>query len=90
LSKPKVPVGPFYQTTNPGFVLFRPFGRYAFNTHQSTRSAVAELSTGLVIISDGALDVFGRNYVAERVIGKEVGLYEIGKGLQASVALHQK
>jgi hypothetical protein len=85
-SKPKVPVGRFYQTTDPGFILLRPFGKYAFFRPQSTRSAIAELSTGQV--SDGALDVIGRHYVAERVIGKEVGLYEIGKVLQASVVIH--
>jgi hypothetical protein len=49
-----------------------------------------ELSTGQVIISDTpALDVFGRYYVAEPSTGA-IGLYERGKGLQATVALHEK
>jgi hypothetical protein len=56
----------------------------------SNRSAAAELSTGLVIISETpALDVLGRFYVAQPAEG-EVGLYEIGKGLQATVVVHQK
>ncbi len=88
LSKPKLPIGRFYQTTDPGFILLRPFGKYAHLDPQSTRSLLAEISTGKVILSDGALDVLGRYYVAEVIIGKEVGLYEIGNGLQASVVIH--
>jgi hypothetical protein len=46
-----------------------------------------DFGTGLVIISDTlALDVFGTYYVTERP-GGEVGLYEIGKGVQATVVL---
>jgi hypothetical protein len=49
-----------------------------------------ELSSGEVIISETpALDVLGRYYVAEPSPGT-VGLYERGKGLQATVALHEK
>jgi hypothetical protein len=33
-----------------------------------------------------ALDVFGSHYVAERLNG-ELGLYEVGKGIQATVKL---
>jgi hypothetical protein len=48
------------------------------------------VSTGQVIISEtSALDVFGRYYVAEPSAGV-VGLYERGKGLQATVALSDK
>jgi hypothetical protein len=44
-------------------------------------------TTGEMITSETpALDVLGRYYVAERAGGK-VGLYERGKGLQASVSL---
>ncbi len=54
------------------------------------RSAAVEIATGEVIISETpALDVFGRYYVAEPTPGV-AGLYERGKGLQASVALHKK
>jgi hypothetical protein len=70
----------------PGFVLVRPFGRFNPNIH---RTAAANLDTGQVIISEGALDVFAQLYVAELVNGKEVGLYEIGKGLQATVVIHK-
>jgi WD40 repeat protein len=87
LSKPKIPVGRFYRSTYPGFVLVRPFGRSDPNIH---RTAAANLSTGQVIISDGALDVFGQYYVAELVNGKEVGLYEIGKRLLSTVVIHGK
>lgn len=56
----------------------------------ANRAAAAELTTGLVIISETpALDVFGRLYVAEFAKG-EVGLYEIGKGLRAAVVVHSK
>lgn len=54
------------------------------------RAAAAEISTGQVIISESpALDVFHNNYIAEPSPG-EVGFYERGKGLQATIALHQK
>ena len=56
-----------------GFILVRPFG------HSKQRVAAANLTTGQVIISDGALDVFGQHYVAEVVNGKEVGLYEMAR-----------
>ncbi len=49
-----------------------------------------EFATGQVIISETpALDVFGNHYVAE-VRNGEVGLYERGKGLQASVRLDER
>ena len=54
------------------------------------RSAATQLSTALVIISNTpALDVLGHFYVAESA-EDEVGLYEIGKGLQARIVLHRK
>ncbi len=86
LSKPKLPIGRFYRATGTGFILIRPFGKASFYL-KSKRSALAEISTERVILSDGAMDVLGRYYVAEKVVGKEVGLYEIDKGLQASVEL---
>jgi hypothetical protein len=101
LSEPKIPYGLFlFRATDPGFVIVRPFGGrtivirngdgFFMGQSSSNRAAAAELSTGLVIISDTpALDVYGRFYVAEPAKG-EVGLYEIGKGLKAAVVLHQK
>jgi len=102
LSKFKVPVGPLFRTADPDFVLVRPFGLAAatnaffavkpLNTGgpDARRAAVAELATGEVIISKTpALDVLGRYYVAEPFAGA-VGLYERGKGLQATVALREK
>ena len=51
----------------------------------SKRAAAVEFATGQVIVSDTpALDVFGQFYVAELANG-DVGLYERGKGLQATV-----
>ena len=54
------------------------------------RAAAVEIATGQVIISETpALDVYGRSYLAESSPGV-VGLYERGKGLQATIDLHKK
>jgi hypothetical protein len=100
LSQPMTPFGLLSRATDPGFVITRHFGQrrklvnkgdeFAIEWTSSDRAAATELSTGLVIISETpALDVFGRLYVAEPHDG-ELGLYEIGKGLQATVVLHKK
>jgi hypothetical protein len=90
LSKPRIPLGPLFPAADTGFVLIRPFGKKADPDKAATRVAAVELSTGEVIISDTPLmDVFGRYYVAGPS-GGEIGLYERGKGLQATVALHAK
>ena len=101
LAEPKIPSGSsLFRATDPGFVIIRHFGEktiFAFKgdefvvgTRSSNRSAATQLSTALVIISNTlALDVLGRFYVAESA-EDEVGLYEIGKGLQARIALHKK
>ncbi len=53
----------------------------------SNRAAAVEFATGQVIVSDTpALDVFGRFYVAELANG-DLGLYERGKGLQATLTV---
>ncbi len=71
-----------------GKPVFRPPTPQAVPANQ--RAAAVEIATGEVIISETpALDVFGRYYVVEPSPG-EVGLYERGKGLQATVALHKK
>jgi len=58
--------------------------------HRGDGAAAVELATGQMITSDTpALDVFGSRYVAEVRPG-EIGLYERGKGLQATVVLHKK
>jgi hypothetical protein len=99
LSQPMTPVGLPTRATDPGFVIIRHFGQgrklvnkgteFGIESTPSDRVAAAELSRGRVIISDTpALDVFGRLYVAEPAKGK-VGLYEIGKGLQATVVVHK-
>jgi hypothetical protein len=91
LSRPRIPAGHLYRADDPGFVLIRPFGKRA-NPHDpnARRAAAADLSTGEVIVSETpALDVFGRYYIAEPSAGT-VGLYERAKGLQATVALHEK
>ena len=87
LSEPKVPFGTFTRATDPGFVIVRHFGSSLPGRSSPNRSAVVELSTGQVSISETpALDAFGRLYVAERGKG-EVGLYEFGKDLKASCVL---
>jgi hypothetical protein len=54
------------------------------------RAIAVELDTGTGITSNWpALDVLGSYYVAEPSAG-EVGLYERGKGLRATVSLHMK
>ena len=69
----------------------RPFGPVDLSGNTvSTRVAAAQLSTGLVIISDTeALDVRDHYYVAQPGVG-EVGLYEINKGLLAKIALPKR
>ena len=86
LSKTKIPIGRFYRSTYPGFAIVRPLGR---SNPSIQRTAAANLSTGEVIVSDGALDVFAQRCVAELFNGKQVGLYEIGKGLQSTVVIHK-
>ena len=89
LSKLSLPPGQLFPAADPHYVLVRPFGqRDPFNPNpKPERAAAVDFGTGLVIISDTlALDVFGTYYVTERP-GGEVGLYEIGKGVQATVVL---
>jgi len=74
---------------DPEFVIVRPFGilRRPFDTSAMHGAAAANLATGLIIVSDyPVLDVSGHFYVTESDLG-EVGLYEIGKGLQAKMTL---
>jgi hypothetical protein len=79
LLKPKIPPGPLFRAADPGFVIVRPCAPYA--------AAAVEYTTGRMITSETpALDVLGKYYVTELPNG-EVGLYERGKGLQASVSL---
>ena len=79
-SKTKVPDSPPYTAADPRFVVVRPFGR-------DRGAAAANLATAEVIISNTpALDIFGHCYVAEHT-PDQVGLYEIGKGLQATATI---
>ncbi len=90
LSKPRIPPGPIYPAANPAFFIVRPFGKHARRDNPNPRAAAFEIATGQVIISETpALDVFGRYYVAEPSPGV-VGLYQRGKGLHATIALHKK
>ncbi len=71
-----------------GHLVFRPPTPRPGPVNQ--RTAAVEIATGEVIISETpALDIFGRYYVAEPNPGV-VGLYERGKGLQTTIALHRK
>jgi hypothetical protein len=89
LARPAIPPYDLSRATEPGFIISRPnAATRKYDPHVPT-SAV-ELSTGQVIVSrTPALDVFGRYYVAEPSPGT-VGLYERGKGLQATLALYGK
>ncbi len=94
VSTAKIPLaGRMVRAASPAFiVVFHPYYKVqGNNTPGVGGGAVAvELSTGQMITSDTpALDVFGAHYVAEVRPG-EVGLYERGKGLQASVVLDKK
>jgi len=90
LAKLKLPAGHLFRAADPAFVLIRPFGRGAWWNPNATRVAAADVRTGQVIISDTpALDVLGRYYVAEPSAGM-VGLYERGKGLRATLAVHER
>jgi hypothetical protein len=88
LSKPILPPGPIYRAADPSFVIVRPFAAATREElYNPKRSAAVEIQTGQVIVCDSpALDVFGRYYAAERADGA-LGLYERGKGLQATVAI---
>lgn len=89
LARPRIPPFELFRATEPGFIISRPSAATRkFDPHVPT-SAV-ELNTGEVIVGHTpALDVCGRYYVAEPSAGT-VGLYERGKGLQATGALHGK
>jgi hypothetical protein len=87
LLKLKLPPGHLLTAADPAFVLTRPFGHLARDSDPVQRIAAVEYRTGQVIISDAqALDVFGNHYVTELKDGT-VGLYERGKGVQATVTI---
>ncbi|HTQ55084.1 MAG TPA: hypothetical protein VMI94_11525 [Bryobacteraceae bacterium] len=89
LSKPRLPPGPVFAAADPGFVIVRPFG-HTGSYDNPPRAAAVELMTGQVIVSQTpALDVLGGYYIAQPA-PDVVGLYERGKGIQASLVLHQK
>ena len=90
LSKPKIPRGPVFGATDPRFAIIRPVGWHSFFDPQPDRAAAIELATGQAIVgSTSKLDVCGRYYVAQHADGK-IGLYERGKGLQATVDLETR
>ncbi len=88
LKRTKLPQGPLFRTANPRFVRIHPYGPWARDDDpDNKRTCAVDLSTGFVITSEtAALDVYGDHYVAERRNGG-LGLYAIGKGLQAAVSL---
>jgi hypothetical protein len=98
VSKLKLPPNPaLFPAADSNFVLVRRLGRAIIGTgwrpghlKSSWAGAVDFTSGHEVITSDQiALDVLGQYYVSERNPG-EVGLYERGKGCQATVMLHKK
>jgi len=103
IARPKLPVGPLFRAADAAYVIVRPCGPPPpphgkevlplcdpQMAPANLRAAAAEISTGQVITSEApALDVFRNHYIAEYKSG-EVGFYERGKGLQASISLHEK
>jgi hypothetical protein len=84
VSKPKLPLiseGPF-RITDSRFVEILPYGSLSF--------CALDFSTKETInSSQPAFDVLGPYYVAQPNLG-EVGLYERGKGIKATVKLHSE
>jgi len=90
LERPLLPPGPVYSLSDPGFALVKPFGRRTTYLDTRQRAAAVELKTGRVIISETpVLDVLGSLYIAELTNG-DLGLYEIGKGLKATVRVREQ
>ena len=88
VSKPVLPSGALFPATDPNFVIVRLIGQSPNDGLQ--RTAATNLHTREVIATETpALDVLGRLYVSEPRRGW-VGLYERGKGLQATMDLHKK
>jgi hypothetical protein len=80
--------GELFPSTDPSFVIVRLAGQEA--TKHPQRTVAAELHTGELVVSETpALDVLLRYYAAEPSRGC-VGLYERGKGLQATIDLRKK
>jgi WD40 repeat protein len=85
------PPGTVHQAADPNFIIIRPAkspfqvtNNYA---NEGKQAAALEFRTGQVLMCDApALDVIGQYYAAERLDG-ELGLYERGKGLQATVRI---
>ncbi len=98
LSKFKVPLGRLFPAADADFVIVRPFtppipiappyaGLAPEGDFNRSRAGAIDVRTGQAIVSEApALDVFGSYYVMAQPNG-DVGLYERGKGLQASASL---
>jgi len=98
VSKLKLPASPaIFPAADANFILVRRLGRAIIGTGwrpehlKSSWAAAVELRSGHEVITSDqfALDVLGPYYVSERNPG-EVGLYERGKGCQATVMFHKK
>jgi WD40 repeat protein len=88
LSKAKLPPGQLFLAADPAYVLIRAFGWFARGSDRVPPAAAVEFRTGQVIIKDAqALDVFGNHYVIEQLTDGKLGLYERGKGVQATVMI---
>jgi len=87
---PRRAADPDFLVVTPLTVQYVPLYGGSVRTWVPTDVTVAvELATGQMIVSQsGTLDVYGDHYVTEVRLG-EIGLYERGKGLQASVVLHK-
>jgi hypothetical protein len=97
VSKVTLPPSPvFLPATDSNFVLVRRseapvLGAGGVRFSKSSWTAAVEFRSGdeKITSDQSALDVLGRYYVAEPNPG-EVGLYERGKGIQATVSLYKK
>lgn len=97
VSKLRLPPSPeLFPAADSNFVLVRRLGRKMIGIGgvryaKSSWSAAVEFRSGHEVITSDqtALDVLGQYYVSEPNPG-EVGLYQRGKGCQATVMLHKK
>jgi len=84
LSRPRIPIGPIVRASDPNFLLVD------VSNQDNPRATAFDLTTGRLIAADRhCLDVSGHYYVSQPD-ESEVGLYEIGTGLKARVALKRK
>ncbi len=100
VSKLKIPPGRLFPAADPGFVILRPIqppfplpppcGWWTAEHADGGSSGAIDVSSGQAIASPVPVqDVFGPYYAGEQPNG-DIGLYQRGKGLQATVSLQSQ